>query len=53
MTTKSKADATQAWFGWAAAPRLSLADFAAMLWTERALVIAVGGAICALGLIAA
>jgi polysaccharide biosynthesis protein PslE len=53
MKTSTKADATGAWFGWADAPRLSLADFAAMLWTERALVIAVGGAICALGLIAA
>jgi uncharacterized protein involved in exopolysaccharide biosynthesis len=53
MKTSTKADATGAWFGWADAPRLSLADFAAMLWTERALVIAVGGAICALGLLAA
>jgi uncharacterized protein involved in exopolysaccharide biosynthesis len=30
-----------------------LADIAAMLWAERMLVLAVGGAICALGLIAA
>lgn len=53
MKTSTKADATRAWFGWADTPRLSLADFAAMLWTERTLVLAVGGAICALGLIAA
>lgn len=53
MQTSSKAEATRTWFGWAEAPRLSLADIAAMLWTERMLVLAVGGAICALGLIAA
>lgn len=53
MQTSSKAEATRTWFGWAEAPRLSLADIAAMLWGERMLVLAVGGAICALGLIAA
>lgn len=46
--------ATQrAWFGWAEAPRLGLADYAAMLWTDRLLVLSVGAAICALGLVAA
>ena len=53
MQTSSKAEATRTWFGWAEAPRLTLADVAAMLWAERMLVLAVGGAICALGLIAA
>ena len=53
MKTSSKAEATRTWFGWADAPRLSFADVAAMLWGERGLVLAVGGAICALGLIAA
>jgi len=53
MQTSSKAEATRGWFGWAEAPRLSLADVAAMVWAERMLVLAVGGAICALGLIAA
>jgi uncharacterized protein involved in exopolysaccharide biosynthesis len=47
------ADAARPGFGWADVPRLSLADVAAMLWTERALVLGVGAAICALGLIAA
>jgi len=53
MQTSSKAGATRAWFGWAEAPRLTVADVAAMLWAERMLVLAVGGAIVALGLIAA
>ena len=53
MQTSSKAEATLTWFGWADAPRLSLADIAAMLWAERMLVLTIGGAICALGLIAA
>lgn len=44
---------SRATFGWADAPRVSLADLAAMLWAERALVLSVGAAICALGLIAA
>lgn len=45
--------AERAWFGWAEAPRVTLADLAAMLWAERVLVLAVGAAICALGLVAA
>ncbi|MEQ1489899.1 MAG: hypothetical protein ABL932_05060 [Terricaulis sp.] len=53
QTSSSKAETTRTWFGWADAPRLSIADVAAMLWGERGLVLAVGGAICALGLIAA
>ena len=53
MTLGAEAKAQRAWFGWAEAPKLSLADLAAMLWAERALVIAVGAAICALGLVAA
>lgn len=39
--------------GWADVSRFSVADFAAMLWAERALAVSVGAAICALGLIAA
>jgi uncharacterized protein involved in exopolysaccharide biosynthesis len=42
-----------AWIGWADARRLTVADLAAMLWNERSLVLAVGAAICALGLVAA
>lgn len=42
-----------AWLGWGDAPKLGLVDIAAMLWAERALVLMVGGAICALGLVAA
>ncbi|MBC7768562.1 MAG: lipopolysaccharide biosynthesis protein [Phycisphaerales bacterium] len=53
MKTGAEARAERAWFGWADTPRLSLADLAAMLWTERFLVLSVGGAICALGLVAA
>lgn len=53
MSTGAEARAQRAWFGWADAPKLSLADIAAMLWAERILVLAVGGAICALGLVAA
>ena len=41
------------WFSWAEAPRMGLADAAAMLWAERKLVLAVGAAICVLGLAAA
>ncbi|MBK6705084.1 MAG: hypothetical protein IPG56_15870 [Caulobacteraceae bacterium] len=52
MQTTSKAEATK-WFAWAETPRLSLADMAAMLWGERMVVLAVGAAICALGLMAA
>lgn len=39
--------------GWTDVSRVSVADFAAMLWGERAVVLGVGAAICALGLIAA
>ena len=53
MSTGAEARAQRAWFGWADAPKLSLADIAAMLWAGRVLVLAVGGAICALGLVAA
>ncbi|HYD86892.1 MAG TPA: hypothetical protein VEA80_05420 [Vitreimonas sp.] len=53
MKTGAEARAERAWFGWAGAPKLSLADLAAMLWAERFAVLAVGGAICALGLVAA
>lgn len=49
MSTKLQ----RAWFGWAEAPRMGVADLIAMLWAERMLVLAVGGAICALGLAAA
>lgn len=53
MKMGAEAKAQQAWFGWTEAPKLSFADLAAMLWTERVLVITVGAAICALGLVAA
>ncbi len=52
MKTKSESGATGL-FGWAEAPRLGAADLAAMLWAERTLVLGLGAAICALGLIAA
>lgn len=45
--------AARAWFGWADTPRLGAFDIAAMLWSQRALVLMVGAAICALGLVAA
>lgn len=38
--------------GWGEAPRVTIADLAAMLWAERTIVFGVGAAICALGLIA-
>lgn len=44
---------SKAWFSWADAPRLGLADVAALIWAERMLVLSVGAAICALGLVAA
>jgi uncharacterized protein involved in exopolysaccharide biosynthesis len=53
MQTGAEARAQRTWFGWADTPPLRLADAAALLWGERALVLAVGGAICALGLAAA
>lgn len=40
-------------FSWAEARKLGLADLVAMLWAERMLVLGVGAAICALGLVAA
>lgn len=53
MASGAQIRAERAWFGWADAPPLKLADIAALLWAERMLVLAVGGAICALGLAAA
>lgn len=53
MTTGAQAKAERAWFGWAETPKLSFADLLAMLWNERLIVLGVGGAICALGLVAA
>jgi uncharacterized protein involved in exopolysaccharide biosynthesis len=50
MSTSTQAKPKLAW---AEVSRVSVADLAAMLWTERALVLSVGAAICALGLIAA
>jgi polysaccharide biosynthesis protein PslE len=50
---KTNTEAAMDKSGWTDFPRLGVADVAAMLWTERALVIGVGAAICALGLIAA
>jgi len=50
MTTSTQAKPK---LSWAEVPRVSLADLAAMLWAERVLVLSVGAAICALGLIAA
>lgn len=53
MNTGAEARTQRAWFGWGEAQKLNLADIAAMLWAERFVVLAVGGAICALGLVAA
>jgi len=53
MKTSTEAGDALARFGWVGARRVSLVDILAMLWTERLLVSSVGGAICALGLIAA
>lgn len=53
MTTGTDATAPRAWFGWADGQRLRVGDLAAMLWAERTVVMGVGAAICALGLIAA
>ncbi len=50
MTTNTQAKPKLAW---ADVPRVSLADLVAMLWAERMLVLSVGAAICALGLVAA
>jgi uncharacterized protein involved in exopolysaccharide biosynthesis len=51
MSSKPKAKAAH--FGWAEAPRVDFADCIAMLWAERVIVASVGGAILALGLLAA
>lgn len=40
-------------FDWAQARKLTLIDLAAMLWAERLVVLGVGAAICALGLLVA
>ncbi|MGD9965047.1 MAG: hypothetical protein AB7T59_00850 [Hyphomonadaceae bacterium] len=53
MKANTEAKPARALFGWAETPRFSMADVAAVLWAERAVVLAVGGAICALGLVAA
>jgi polysaccharide biosynthesis protein PslE len=53
MKTSTEAGAAPAWFGWAEARRIGVVDVIAMLWTERLLVLGVGAAICALGLVAA
>lgn len=48
-----EARAERARFGWSEAPKLDVADVVAMLWAERGIVLGVGVAICALGLVAA
>ena len=53
MKSRAKTPVEGVWFGWPAPSKLGLADLAAMLWTERLSVLAVGSAICALGLVAA
>ena len=53
MKTSTEAGLMSAWSGWADARRMSIVDFVAMLWAERALVLGLGAVICALGLIAA
>jgi hypothetical protein len=53
MKWGAAARAERVWFGRAEAPTRTLADLAAMLWKERAHALAVAGAICALGLVAA
>jgi polysaccharide biosynthesis protein PslE len=50
---KTSTEAARPKIGWTDVSRVSLADMAAMLWAERALVLSVGAAICVLGLIAA
>ena len=44
---------SRAWFDWANVRPTGVADVAGMLWAERALVLGLGGVICALGLVAA
>ena len=53
MKTGTEASQTSARFGWADARRMSVVDICAMLWAERALVMGLGAAICAMGLAAA
>lgn len=53
MKTSTEADLTSAWSAWTDARRMSVVDVAAMLWSERTLVLGVGAVLCALGLIAA
>lgn len=53
MKTSTEAGLTAAAAAWADARRMRIVDFAAMLWAERALVLGLGAAICALGLVAA
>lgn len=53
MNTSSDASQSPVWPGWADATRMGLLDWLVMLWSERALVMSVGAAICALGLVAA
>lgn len=50
---KTSTEAAKPKTGWADVPRVGIADLAAMLWFERALVLGIGAAICALGLVAA
>jgi uncharacterized protein involved in exopolysaccharide biosynthesis len=44
---------SNAWCGGTNARGMGIADLASMLWAERALVLGLGGVICALGLVAA
>ncbi|MCE7938894.1 MAG: hypothetical protein DYG90_10000, partial [Chloroflexi bacterium CFX6] len=51
--TSTGTNAARAFFAWTEAPRVTLTDIVAMLWAERVIVLSVGAAICALGLVAA
>jgi len=51
--TSTGTNAARTFFAWTEAPRVTLADLVAMLWAERVIVLSVGAAICALGLVAA
>ncbi len=51
MSSQPKAQAAR--FSWAETPRVNLVDCLAMLWAERIIVLSVGGAVLALGLVAA
>ena len=51
--SSSSFQAKGAWsFSWAEVPKLSLRDVMLMLWRERTIVLTIGAAICALGLVA-